>query len=89
MIQKESRNDHFYSLFVESIPDIVRGHDIWVEHDMHNIFKGDMVACKLCFGHNMVSESAVEIKSVNPAVFDTLGENCDIDLSAADDHLLI
>lgn len=89
MIQKESRKNHISSLFVESIPDIVRGHEIWVEHGMHNISRGDVVACSLCFGHNMVSESAVEIKKVNAYVFDIRGKNYDVDISTSDDHLSI
>ncbi|MCK4819672.1 DUF4198 domain-containing protein [bacterium] len=89
MIQDDSRKYLFQPNFVENLPDIVRGHEIWLEHDMHKISQGNIVECDLCFGHNMISESAVDIKKVKSVVFDTLGENYDVDVSAADNHLLM
>ena len=73
----------------EEIPDIVRGHEVWIEYDGHSIPPGGGVECKLCFGHNMKSESAVEIEKVKPIVFDGLGKEYDAHVGAGDDHLLV
>ncbi len=72
----------------EDIPDIVRGHEVWIEYDMYGISQGDRTECKLCFGHNMNSERAVEIEKVKATVFDTRGKQYDAHVGAGDDHLL-
>ncbi|WP_440944811.1 DUF4198 domain-containing protein [Methanosarcina sp. T3] len=89
MVQKASRKETFSSLLLEDIPDIVRGHEIWVEHGMQHISPGDPVACDLCFGHNMKSDKAVQVEKVTPAVFSAWGENRAVEVSAASDHLLM
>jgi len=73
----------------EDIPDIVRGHEVWIEYDMHSISQGDRAECKLCFGHNMKSESAVEIEKVKPIVFDIRGKQYGANIGAGGDHLLV
>jgi len=89
MVQKASQKGAFSSLFPEDIPDIVRGHEIWVEHGMQNVFPGDPVACDLCFGHNMKSDKAIQVEKVSPAIFSARGENRAVEVSAAEDHLLM
>lgn len=89
MVQKASRKEALSFLLLEDIPDIVRGHEIWVEHDMQNVSPGDPVACHLCFGHNMKSDKAVQVEKVTPAVFSAWGENRAVEVSAASDHLLM
>lgn len=89
MVQKASQKEAFYPFFLEEIPDIVRGHEIWVEHGMQNVSPGDPVVCDLCFGHNMKSDKAVQVEKVSPAVFSSQGKNCAVEVSAAEDHLLM
>lgn len=78
---------NLFSFFEEDIPDIVRGHEIWVEHCMQNVSPGDPIAFDLCFGHNMKSDRAVQVEKVTPAVFSALGENSAVEVSAAENHL--
>ncbi|MHC1574788.1 MAG: DUF4198 domain-containing protein [Candidatus Methanogasteraceae archaeon] len=73
----------------EDIPDIVRGHEVWIEYDGHSIPHGEGVECKLCFGHNMKSERAVEIEKVKSIVFDTRGKEYDSYVGSGGDHLLV
>ncbi len=73
----------------EEIPDIVRGHEVWIEYDRHNISHGADVECKLCFGHNMKSERAVEIEKVRPTVCDARGKEYDAYVGLGGDHLLV
>jgi uncharacterized GH25 family protein len=89
MVQKASREEAFYPFSLEDLPDIVRGHEIWVEHGMQNVSPGDPVACDLCFGHNMKSDKAVQVEKVSLTVFSSQGENRAVEVSAADDHLLM
>ncbi|MDY9925888.1 DUF4198 domain-containing protein [Methanosarcina sp.] len=89
MTQKTSRKEASFLFFEEDIPDIVRGHEIWVEHDMHNVSPGDPVTCGLCFGHNMKSDKAVQVDKVTPSVSGTWGENHAVEVSAAENHLLM
>jgi len=37
----------------EKMPDIVRGHEIWLEHDMQHVHAGETVECKVLLGHNI------------------------------------
>lgn len=76
-----------FLFFEEDIPDIVRGHEIWVEHCMQNISPGDTIAFDLCFGHNMKSDRAVQVEKVIPAVFSAPGENRAVKVSVAENHL--
>ncbi|WP_440955808.1 DUF4198 domain-containing protein [Methanosarcina sp. Mfa9] len=87
--QKGTSSPLFTEDIPEDIPDIVRGHEIWVEHDMHEISPGEPVLCDLCFGHNMKSDRAVEVEKVSPTVSGTWGENHDFEVSTADNHLLL
>ncbi|MCC4770479.1 DUF4198 domain-containing protein [Methanosarcina sp. DH2] len=89
MSQKASRKESFPPFFLEDIPDIVRGHEIWVEHGMQNVSPGDPVVCDLCFGHNMKSDKAVQVEKVTPAISGTWGENHEVEVSTAEDHLLM
>lgn len=89
MVQKTSRKKTSFLFFEEDIPDIVRGHEIWVEHSMQSVSPGDPVACDLCFGHNMKSDKAVQVEKVTPAVFSSQGENRAVEVSAEEDHLLM
>jgi len=89
MVQKASQKEASSPFFVEDIPDIVRGHEIWVEHGMQNVSPGDPVVCDLCFGHNMKSDKAIKIEKVTPAIFGTWGENHAVEVSIAENRLLM
>lgn len=89
MAQQASQKEAFFPFFEEDLPDIVRGHEIWVEHGMHKVSPGDTIACDLCFGHNMKSDKAVKSEKVTPAVFGTWGKNHTVEVSAAENHLLM
>jgi len=89
MIQKAFQKEAFSPLLIEDLPDIVRGHEIWIEYDMHNFSPGDPIACDLCFGHNMKSDKAVKTEKVTTAVFGTWEKNSAVEVSAAENHLLM
>ncbi|MCO5382735.1 MAG: DUF4198 domain-containing protein [Methanosarcina barkeri] len=89
MAQKTSWKEASFLFFEKDIPDIVRGHEIWVEHDIHNVSPGDHVTCDLCFGHNMESDKAIKIEKVTPVIFGTWGENHAVEVSALENHLLM
>lgn len=89
MVQKASQKEALSPFFPEDLPDIVRGHEIWVEHSMQNVSPGDPVVCALCFGHNMKSDKAVQVEKVSPAIFSARGENRTVEVSTAEDHLLM
>lgn len=89
MVQKASQKEAFSPFFEDDLPDIVRGHEIWVEHGMYKVSPGDTVACDLCFGHNMKSDKAVKIEKVTPAVFSTWGKNHAVEVSVAENHLML
>lgn len=89
MDQKVSQEETFSPFVIEDLPDIVRGHEIWVEHGMQNVLFGDLVVCDLCFGHNMKSDKAVQAEKVTPAVSGTWGESNAVEVSTAEDRLLI
>ena len=87
MVQKASQKENSFLFFEKDIPDIVRGHEIWVEHCMQNASPGDQIDFDLCFGHNMKSDRAVQVEKVAPAVFSALGESRAIEINAAENHL--
>lgn len=47
MDQKVSQEETFSPFVIEDLPDIVRGHEIWVEHGMQNVLFGDLVVTLL------------------------------------------
>lgn len=89
MIQKNSQEEVFSPFPIEDLPDIVRGHEIWVEHSMQNVSPGNSVAFDLCFGHNMKSDKAVQVERVTPAVSGKWGESNTVEVSTAEDRLLM
>lgn len=89
MVQQTSQKEAFFPFFEKDLPDIVRGHEIWVEHGMHRVSPGDTIACDLCFGHNMKSDRAVKIEKVTPVVSGTWGKNNAFEVSVAENHLLM
>jgi uncharacterized GH25 family protein len=89
MTHKASRKEAFLLFFEEDIPDIVRGHEIWVEHSMQNVSPGDLIECNLCFGHNMKSDKAVRVDKVTPSVSGTWGENHAVEVSTTENHLVM
>ena len=74
MVQKAFQKEAFSPFFEEDLPDIVRGHEIWVENCIHNFSPGDSIVCDLCFGHNMKSDKVVKIEKMTPTVFGTWGK---------------
>jgi len=89
MIQKAFQKEASSPFFVEDLPDIVRGHEIWIEYGMHNFSPEDPIACDLCFGHNMKSDKAVKTEKVTPGVFGIWGKNHAVKISVAENHLLM
>jgi uncharacterized GH25 family protein len=89
MAQQASQKEAFSPFLIEDLPDIVRGHEIWIEYGMRNFSPGDPIACDLCFGHNMKSGKAVKVEKVTPAVFGTWGKNHAVEVSVAENHLLM
>lgn len=89
MAQQASQKEAFSPFLIEDLPDIVRGHEIWIEYGMRNFSPGDPIACDLCFGHNMKSDRAVKIEKVVPAIFGTWGKNNAVEVSVAENHLLM
>ncbi|RZN34689.1 MAG: DUF4198 domain-containing protein [Methanosarcinales archaeon] len=73
----------------EKVQDIVRGHEIWLEHDKLHAHPGDMVECKLFLGHNMVVDGMPDLKNVKAALFDPEGQKQDLAVDAGDDCLIM
>ncbi len=71
------------------MPDIVRGHEIWLEHDKLHAHAGDTVECKLFLGHNMAVDGMADIKNVKAALFDPANERRDLTVDAGDDCLIL
>jgi len=71
------------------IPNIVRGHEIWLEHDMRHMHVGETVECKLLFGHNMTIDGVADLEKVKAAVFDPVNEKHDLAVDAGDGCLVV
>ncbi len=89
MVKKASQTEVFSPFFEEDLPDIVHGHEIWVEHGMNNVSPGDTEACDLCFGHNMKSDRAVKIEKITPVVFGPREKNHAVEVSDVENCLLL
>lgn len=72
-----------------NMPDIVRGHEVWLEHDMQHVHIKDTVECKLLFGHNMAIDGLAEIENVKASVFDPFNEKHDLAVDSGDDCLVL
>lgn len=70
------------------MPDIVRGHEIWLEHDMRHVHVGETVECKLLYGHNMKIDGVAVVENVKATVFDPANEKRDMVVDAGDDGLI-
>jgi uncharacterized GH25 family protein len=73
----------------EKIPDVVRGHEIWLEHDMQHVHVGETVECKVLFGHNMAIDGLADIEGVKAAVFDPVNEKHDLAVDSGDSCLVL
>jgi uncharacterized GH25 family protein len=73
----------------KNVPDIVRGHEIWLEHDMQHVHVGETVECKVLFGHNMAIDGIAEIENVKAAVFDPANEKHDLKVNSGDSCLVL
>ncbi|MCG7848786.1 MAG: DUF4198 domain-containing protein [ANME-2 cluster archaeon] len=73
----------------ENIPDVVRGHEIWLEHDMQHVHVGETVECKVLFGHNMAIDGLADIKGVKAAVFDPANKKHDLTVDSGDGCLIV
>lgn len=71
------------------MPDIVRGHEIWLEHDMQHVHVGETVECKVLFGHNMAIDGLADIEGVKAAVFDPVNEKYDLTVDSGDGCLIV
>ena len=81
MISKKNLN--------KNMPDIVRGHEIWLEHNMRHVHVGETVECKLLYGHNMKIDGVAVVENVKATVFDTANEKHDLAVDAGDDGLVV
>jgi uncharacterized GH25 family protein len=81
MISKKNLN--------KNMPDIVRGHEIWLEHNMRHVHVGETVECKLLFGHNMKIDGVAVVENVKATVFDPANEKHDLAVDAGDDGLVV
>jgi uncharacterized GH25 family protein len=75
-------------MICKKMPDIVRGHEIWLEHDMQHVHVGETVECKLLFGHNMKIDGVAVVENVKATVFDPANEKRDMVVDAGDDGLI-
>ena len=73
----------------KKMPDIVRGHEIWLEHDMQHVHVGEMVECKVLFGHNMAIDGLADIEGVKAAVFDPVNKKHDLIADSGDGCLIV
>ena len=73
----------------KDMPDIVRGHEVWLEHDKRHAHVGETVECKLSLGHNMAVDGMADIENVKAAVFDPANEKQDLAVDAGDDCLIV
>ena len=71
------------------MPDIVRGHEVWLEHDTRHAHVGETVECKLLLGHNMAVDGMADIENVKAAVFDPTNEKQDLAVDAGADCLIV
>lgn len=74
---------------IEKMPDIVRGHEIWLEYGKRHMHVGKTVECKLFFGHNMKVDGVVDAKKVKASVFDPTNEGHDLIVGTGDGCLVI
>ena len=73
----------------KKVPDIVHGHEIWLEHDMQHVHIGETVECKVLYGHNMAIDGVADIEGVKAAVFNPLSEKHDLSAECEDDYLVL
>ncbi len=73
----------------KKMPDIVRGHEIWLEHDMQHVHVGETVECKVLFGHNMAIDGLADIEGVKAAVFNPVNEKHDLTVDSVDGCLVL
>jgi len=73
----------------KDIPDIVRGHEVWLEQDKRHAHVGDTVECKLLLGHNMAVDGMADIENVKAAIIDPANERRDLAVDAGDGFLIL
>lgn len=73
----------------KKIPDIVHGHEIWLEHDMQHVHVGETVECKVLFGHNMAIDGLADIEGVKAAVFDPVNVKHDLTVGSGDGCFIV
>jgi uncharacterized GH25 family protein len=73
----------------EIIPDVVRGHEIWFEHDEQHMNIKNSFKCKLLFGHNMVVDGAADVEKVKAAVFNPLNRKSDLEVYIGNSGLTV
>ncbi len=52
------------------VPDVVRGHEIWIEHLLDHHTPQRLINCRLCFGHNMAMDGIADLPSTKAYVID-------------------
>jgi len=75
-------------MICKKVPEIVRGHEIWLEHNMRHLLVGETVECNLLFGHNMKVDGKAVLENVKATVFDSANEKRDLVVDAGDNCLI-
>ncbi|MEA1864464.1 MAG: hypothetical protein U9N46_04605 [Euryarchaeota archaeon] len=73
----------------KDMPDIVHGHEIWLEQDIRHAHVGETVECKLLLGHNMAVDGMADLKNVKAALYDPANEKHDLVVDTGDDCLIL
>ena len=71
------------------LPDIVRGHEIWLEYEPQHLGAGDTFDCKLMFGHNLKKDGVAEAKKVKAVAFTDGNDVAPLEIETAEDGLNI
>ncbi|MFZ1986047.1 MAG: DUF4198 domain-containing protein [Desulfatitalea sp.] len=72
----------------EMIPDVVRGHEVWLEHITHNRSDGKTLECKLLFGHNMAVDGVADVTAAQAVLIDPRNVKHRLEIAAADGGLI-
>ncbi|MBF0377479.1 MAG: DUF4198 domain-containing protein [Desulfamplus sp.] len=72
-----------------AVPDVVRGHEIWLEHSNHPMIMGDEFECNIAFGHNMNRDGEAQIDKIKAAVYTPQSKKVDLQVFNKNDDLII
>ena len=75
-------------MIYKKIPEIVRGYQIWLEHNMRHLLVGQPIECNLLFGHNMKVDGIADVDNVKAIVFDSANKKHDMVVETGDNCLI-